>query len=88
MWDFNWKTHGFKGYPFILRWATQYNFNRETSIKTRLDLKDDVCVDISTIHRLSPYLRFICAKRINLTNVTHEPARSAYSFGTLFEFTI
>ena len=22
MWDFNWKTRGFKGYPMILRWAT------------------------------------------------------------------
>jgi hypothetical protein len=88
MWDFKWKTRGFKGYPMLLRWATQYNFNRDTSIKTRIDLKDDVSVDLSTIHRLTPNLRFICAKRINISNLCHDPARSAFSLGTLLEFTL
>jgi hypothetical protein len=88
MWDFNWKTRGLKGYPLFLRWASQYNFNKDTTLKTRLDLKDDICVDLSTIHRITPYVRLICAKKINLTNLTHEPARSGYSFGTLLEFTI
>ena len=87
-WDFLGKTRGIQGWPLLLRLGTQYNYSNDLSIKTKVEFGHELYADCSTIHRLTPYLRLVCAKRLNLTNLCHEPSRSAYSFGTLLEVTL
>jgi hypothetical protein len=77
-WDFLGKLRGIQGWPLFLRLGTQYNHSRDLQVKAKLDLGNELSLDIATVHRLTPNFRLVCTKKINLTNLCHEPTRSGF----------
>lgn len=79
---------GFYGLPFVVAWAGEYALSSDITLKTKADIREDITVGFSWIHRFDKNLRFVFSDNFSLTKTISEPANSAYNFGLLLEWTI
>ena len=84
--DVNQKVQGILGQPATLGFAGQYGLTEAVTLKTKIDLKDQIKLAFSWIHNFDKNLKFVYADEFNLTNAFKEPAKSNYNFGVMLEY--
>ena len=74
--------------PLFARYALQYQFNPDITLKAKVDLKDEALFDLAWVHRLSPRVRFAFTHQLNLSSLSKDQPAPGVLFGTSVELSL
>ena len=79
---------GIYGYPVSFLWAGHYSLSDAVTLKSKIDVKQNIIFSTSWIHAYNRNLRIVFSDTADLTNLLTEPSKTNYNFGALLEWTL
>ena len=88
LYDLKNEIKGIRGLPLTFVWSGEYVLNPFSTMKYKLDVKNEALTSFSWTQRVNDNLRIIVSDHYNLTRLFTDPSKTNYNFGCLLEYTV